>query len=110
MAKLDHQISDQFHAAGLSNDEAALRLELDGPNTIEIRRTAFAWRRAWGQIQSPITLMLIFSAALALGLGDRTEAILIIIIASATLGWWQERRATNIVKKLMALIQTKPAR
>lgn len=46
---------------------------------------------------------------MSLYLGDSLNAsiILVIILASSLLGFWQERGATNAVEKLLAVVQTK---
>ena len=88
--------------------EAQRREQEFGPNSIEIRQE-FGWGPAvWGQLRSPITLMLIFSAGLSFCLGEQTEAsiILLIIAISAGLGVWQEQSASKIIEKLLALVQT----
>ena len=62
-----------------------------------------------GQFKSPIILILIFAALLSLFLHDTTDAviILLIVLVSGFLGFWQERGAADAVQKLLAVVQIK---
>jgi P-type Mg2+ transporter len=59
------------------------------------------------QFKSPITILLIAAALLSMGLGDLTDAviILVIILISSFLGFWQEKGAANAVEELLKLVQ-----
>ena len=61
------------------------------------------------QFTSPIVLILLFAAVLSLFLHDPTDAviILVIVLASGLLGFWQERGAANAVDKLLAIVGVK---
>lgn len=61
------------------------------------------------QFKSAIILILIAAAIVSLFLQDHTDAILIllIVLVSGLLGFWQEYSATNAVAKLRALVETK---
>lgn len=90
---------------GLSSVEAARRLREAGPARIAARGESYLvlFLR---QFKSPITLLLVIAAALSLGLGDSTDSaiILVIVVASGLLGFWQEKGAAKAVKKLLALV------
>src|SRR4051812_42821163 len=82
---------DNFLDAGLDDAEAARRLAdcatariKRSPNTTWLRLFLAQWR-------SPIQLMLLASAGVALGLGDVIDAAIIsaIMLVSALLGFWQ---------------------
>jgi Mg2+-importing ATPase len=62
-----------------------------------------------GQFRSPIILILIVAALLAFFLHDRAEAIiiLVIVVASGVLSFVQEHRASDAVRRLLALVQVK---
>src|ERR1035437_9449893 len=94
---------------GLSQDEAEKRLVLYGPNLLKPRSKTDSLTLLLNQFKSPLVLILIFAAVLAFFLGDPTNAgiILVIVIASGLLGFWQERGSTNAVQKLMAIVQLK---
>jgi Mg2+-importing ATPase len=59
------------------------------------------------QFKSPITLLLILAASLSAGLGDAADTviILVIVLISSCLGYWQERGAENAVQALLKLVQ-----
>ena len=87
---------------GLTSATAAERLRRDGPNTIEPNAGAGILRLILRQIESPLVLILIIAAIVALGLGDVTEAaiILAIVLGSTVLGFVQEFRASRAVEAL----------
>jgi P-type Mg2+ transporter len=99
----------QTTANGLTEDEAAKRLKQYGSNLLKPEKRSDALALLLAQFKSPVTLILIFAGGLSYFLGDPVDAliILIIILLSSLLGFWQERGATNAVKKLLAIVQTK---
>ena len=72
------------------------------------RRRA-VWHLLWEQFKSPIILLLCCSAILSFATDDATTGwiILVILLASGFLGFWQELSAADAVAKLMAVIETK---
>jgi Mg2+-importing ATPase len=94
---------------GLTTAEACGRLAEVGENRISRDRRAGALTFFVGQFKSPIILILIGAAIMSLFLQDRIDATLIlaIVLASGTLGFWQEYSATDAVSKLRALVETK---
>ncbi len=97
--------------AGLSEAEAAQRLARVGPNRLHAaKRTGSAVLLAT-QFKSPITLILVAAAILSFFLHDTTNAIIIlgIVAASAVLGFFQERGATQAVAKLLDLVRVRTA-
>ena len=59
-------------------------------------------RLLWRQVESPLVLILIFAAAVSLGLSQWVDAaiILAIVIGSTLLGFYQEYRASAAVEEL----------
>lgn len=92
---------------GLSAEAAAERLEEYGMNRLQGRGRASTLALFLSQFRSPIILLLLLAAILAFFLGEPSEGtiILIIIGASGLLGFWQERGATRVVERLLALVQ-----
>ncbi len=92
---------------GLSNNEAEARLKQYGYNTFKTASKTSSILLFLSQFKSPITLLLIAAALLSMGLGDFTDAIiiLIIILISSILGFWQERGAANAVDELLKMVQ-----
>lgn len=97
----------QSNADGLSATEATARLRRFGPNTLKTSAKSSAWILFFSQFKSPVTLLLIVAALLSAGLGDvaDTVIILIIVIISSLLGFWQEKGAANAVSQLLKLVQ-----
>lgn len=92
---------------GLSGKEADERLKQFGPNTIKSKKRVSTLLLFLSQFKSPITLLLIVAALLSAGLGDGTDTtiILVIVLISSLLSFWQERGATNAVEELLKLVQ-----
>ncbi|WP_101477420.1 magnesium-translocating P-type ATPase [Candidatus Nitrosotalea bavarica] len=92
---------------GISSKEADDRLEHYGPNSLKKQKRSGGIFLFLSQFKSPIILLLLFAAALSLFLQDSTDAIIIfvIILVSSMLGFFQEYRATNAVKKLLEMVR-----
>jgi len=92
---------------GLSGSTAADRLKAYGPNTLKAASRSSAILLFLGQFKSPITLLLIGAAGLSMGLGDVTDAVIIltIILISSFLGFWQEKGAAHAVEELLKMVQ-----
>ncbi len=105
------QVLEQLSSApqGLSATQAETALARFGPNELRPTDRLSGLRLLLKQFASPITLILIAGATLSLFLGDVADAtiILIIVVVSGVLGFWQERGAANAVAKLLAVVQTK---
>lgn len=92
---------------GLSVSEATARLQKYGPNTLKTDRHSSLFILFLSQFKSPITLLLIAAVLLSMGLGDFTDAviILIIILISSFLGFWQEKGAARATEELLKMVQ-----
>jgi magnesium-transporting ATPase (P-type) len=99
---------------GLGVDEAAKRLQADGPNELRAIALVPAWRRALAQLQDPLVYLLGAAAAVALAAwwfegrgrpgvaGWPLDAIVIafVVVLNAVLGWLQESKAAQAVAAL----------
>ena len=94
-------------AGGLSAATAEVRLTTYGPNSLKGASRSSTILLFLSQFKSPITLLLIAAALLSMGLGDLSDAliILVIILISSVLGFWQEKGAANAVAELLKLVQ-----
>jgi Mg2+-importing ATPase len=94
---------------GLTSDAARQQLAQNGPNRLTPHHQASALVLLLSQFKSPLMLLLLFAAALSFALGEQTDAIIILIIllASGLLSFWQEYSAADTVQRLLATIQTK---
>lgn len=89
-------------AAGLASVEAARRLEIHGPNALEDEEGPGLWQLLWTHLRSPLLLILIFAALIAVVVKDWMEAgiVLAIIALSSALGIAHEYRAGVAVADL----------
>jgi len=94
---------------GLTSDEARQRLLRYGSNLLKPKKKSDAMTLLFAQFKSPIILILIFAAGLSFFLRNPIDAviILVIVLVSGFLGFWQERGAVNAVEKLLAIVQIK---
>lgn len=99
----------QTSREGLASDEARQRLDRYGFNLLKPKKRSDALTLLLSQFNSPIILILLFAAGLSLFLHDPTNAmiILVIVLVSGLLGFWQERGAVDAVEKLLAIVQIK---
>jgi Mg2+-importing ATPase len=96
---------------GLTGNDALRRLARYGANLLKPPKRSDALALLLGQFKSPIILILFFATGLSFFLRDPADAIIIlsIVLASGLLGFWQERGASNAVKKLLSIVQIKAA-
>ncbi|HZP82176.1 MAG TPA: magnesium-translocating P-type ATPase [Chthonomonadaceae bacterium] len=92
---------------GLSDAEARQRLARSGANLLKRKTRTDAVTLLLAQFKSPILLILLAAATLSFFLGDHADTliILVIVLASGLLGFWQERGAADAVEKLLAIVQ-----
>jgi P-type Mg2+ transporter len=93
--------------AGLSSTDAEGRLRQVGPNTLHDRPASNAAALLLRQFTSPIVLLLMVAALLSGLVHDSPDAgvILIIVVASGLLGFWQEYDAARIIDTLLAEVE-----
>ncbi|MEO8277272.1 MAG: magnesium-translocating P-type ATPase [Thermoanaerobaculia bacterium] len=91
---------------GLLPAEALVRQKRYGPNAIRSRQQATALRLLLRQFKSPLVLILIFAAAISLGVGEWTGAsiVLAVVLGSTILGFAQEYRASSAVERLRSQV------
>lgn len=94
---------------GLSQAEAAARQKMWGPNTLKPASKGKGFRLLISQFNSPLIFLLIFAASLSLFFGAHTDAtiILLIVLASGGLGYYQERGAVSALEKIMQIVSNK---
>ncbi|WP_104667054.1 magnesium-translocating P-type ATPase [Ensifer adhaerens] len=91
---------------GLSSAEVLARQERYGPNTLEAPPTARALRTFVTQFRSPLVLVLIVAAAIALFVGDTQDAVVIwlIVVLTCAVSFVQEYRASGAMERLKRTI------
>ena len=92
-------------ARGLDPDEAARRLERDGPNALAEGKSRGPLRLFAAQFADFMVLILVAAAVVAGLLGEPADiiAILVIVVLNAVLGFVQEFRAERALAALRAL-------
>ena len=99
------EVLEDLHStrSGLSDSVAADRLQTFGRNTLTADHVhGRALRLFLDRFRSPLVLILIFAAVIALLVRDWLDALIVlgIVILSAVLGFLQEYRATRSLEKL----------
>jgi len=97
----------QSSREGLASLEAARRLETNGPNRIGDPGHATDWALLVRQVTNPIVVLLMAASILSFFLGDAVDSgiILVIVVASASLGFIQERGAVHAVRSLLETVR-----
>jgi Ca2+-transporting ATPase len=109
---VDYLKSDR--AQGLSDAEAAERLQIHGPNELIEKDVKSPWKILLEQLSEIMVVILIISAIISAILGEATDAIVILIIVAlnSILGFTQEYRAEKAMAALkkMAVPQVRVMR
>src|SRR5689334_14710932 len=90
---------------GLSDDEAAARLERDGPNELPRSGRRPFWRIAFEVLREPMFALLLAAAAIYFALGDLKEAVVLLAFAitSVSIAVLQESRTERVLESLRDL-------
>jgi len=90
--------------SGLPASEAQRRRAMTG--RIAAPPRSDAWRTFLRQFKSPLVLILVFAALVSVATRDWVDAaiVLVIVLASATLSFTQEYRASRAIEELLARI------
>jgi Mg2+-importing ATPase len=97
----------QTTLGGLKGREARKRLRVYGYNTLKQKKRNDSLSLILAQFKSPIIIILLSATGLSIVLRDVTDAliILVIVLVSGLLGFFQERGAVNAVQKLLSIVQ-----
>lgn len=100
-SRLPNAIASDISQAGLTGDEARLRLATFGRNAMP-DTTLHPLRRALGKFSAPVPWMLEAAIVLQIVLGDYAEAAIIagLLVFNAALGLFQEGRAQSTLAAL----------
>jgi len=96
---------------GLESSEVSERLNRYGANVLKPKKSSDTLKILLSQFKSPITLILLFASLLSFFLGDVTDTVIIVIIVlvSSLLGFWQEKGAADAFEKLLSAVEVKAA-
>ncbi len=94
-------------ASGLSSDEAAARLQRNGPNELPVEQPPSALRRLLGQYTSYMQLILVAAAIVSLAIKQWTTAIALFVITlfNAVIGLRQEGKAESAMNALQSMMR-----
>jgi Mg2+-importing ATPase len=94
---------------GLTTPESQKRLIQYRANSLKQKRKSHTFSLLLNQFKSPIILILMGAAILSSFLGDTINSliILVIVLFSGLLGFWQERGAADAITKLLAMVEVK---
>ena len=105
------KLLEQLHSSpqGLTTPESQKRLIQYGANSLKQKRKSHTFSLLLNQFKSPIILILMGAAILSSFLGDTINSliILVIVLFSGLLGFWQERGAADAIAKLLAMVEVK---
>jgi Ca2+-transporting ATPase len=96
---------DTKQETGLTPQEAKARRLTFGPNRLTHRRPVSVTKLLWHQFESPVVLLLIAAAAIALAFGEWKEAIAIgmVLLINGVIGFITELRAARSMEALRQL-------
>ncbi len=94
---------------GLAQAEAARRLQVFGPNSLVSRRKLTRLRVLFGQLKSPLLLLLVFAASASALTGAWVDAfiVLVIVVATVGIGYVREYSAQTAAAALQARVRTR---
>ncbi len=90
---------------GLTSTEAAVRLAAEGPNELAQDGRRRVWQIVFEVLREPMLLMLLAAGVIYISLGDIEEALLIVVLASASIVVTivQEARSERVLDALRDL-------
>lgn len=96
------------HENGLTDEEAKKRLQKYGPNRFADSKKTSLLVIFLQQFQSPLIYVLLFAAAIILALGEKIDAlvIMIVLVFNAITGTIQEGKAQNTLRALKQFSET----
>ena len=107
------EVSERLETSrnGLTNEQAASRLEKCGPNELPHAPRPTWWQIALRQFRSPLIYILAIAAAVSVAIGEPTDAgfIAAVLGLNALIGGYQEWRAEKSTQALQQLLQIRAA-
>src|SRR5690554_1231295 len=91
---------------GLSNEEARARLDRDGPNALPETAGKPLWRIVLAQFTDAMIIVLLIAAVVSAAVSRElvdSLVILVLVLANAVIGTWQEVKAARSLNALRAM-------
>ncbi len=90
---------------GLTEEAAAARLAVEGPNTLRIEKHEPFWKEFLEELKEPLILLLLATGVLYAVWGELSDAIVIfaVILLLNTVEVWNEQRAKQAIRSLRKL-------
>ncbi len=101
--------SAQTKTSGLDKEEAERRLRKVGENALAVARKLSKFALLWAQLKSPLVLLLLFAAGVSVASGEWADAsiVLVIVAASAGLGYSREYAAHQVAHALSKRVHSR---
>lgn len=92
---------------GLTSNEAARRLNENGPNKLPSGVKISPWAILIQQVKSPLVFVLVFAAIISLFIGEVFDVVVIlaIVVINTVIGFWQEYKADRSIEQLQSLVK-----
>jgi Mg2+-importing ATPase len=99
------------HPDGLTQAEAASRLQRYGPNEVASEKAVTPLTRLWNNVKNPLVILLSILGVISYLTGDVRATLIIFLMVGLgiILRYFQEQRADNAAAKLRAMITTTTA-
>jgi len=105
MTHLQNDELDISTIRGLSNEEAATKLRVEGCNEIPSARKRNTFAIAWDVVREPMFILLIAAGTIYLTLGEKTDAAMLLGFVFVVIGisFYQERKTERALEALRDL-------
>lgn len=99
-------VLEEFLQSGLTSTQAKENFEKFGSNEIKLRKKHLWWSALLSQIESPLIYILLIAAVVSVFLGETNNvvAIVLAVVITVSLGFWQEWKAEKTLVSLSRLI------
>jgi Mg2+-importing ATPase len=96
---------------GLTDEEAARRLKVYGPNLVTRERRPTILQELWGRARNPLNALLLTLATVSWFLGDVRAAVVIavMVVLSVATSFVQEHRSNEAAARLRSMVRTTAA-
>src|SRR4030067_2834472 len=91
---------------GLTKEEAEKRLREFGPNVLPEKPPPSDLKIIFSQLKNPLVYILFLAGTVTLFLRDLSDTVIIffVVVVNSILGFFQEKKASNALQSLKALV------